>query len=168
MSGLLDAINSLKKEGTNTETKEENLIPNNITPITPSITPTNTENTNELELLKKELQELKQLLTNNKPTETKVENKVDNKKNETDYMTKEEVLTFLNQQKEQMTRDFYFNNLSSSEKEYIKSIPNHENLSIPQVTAILNKSSIPKISQTVPVAKDENIDDVIKRIKGGK
>ena len=68
-----------------------------------------------------------------------------------------------------MEYDMFMNNLKDDESELIKSIPDYNKLSIQQLRAIITKSSsLPKLNPKVGGSKDESLDELAKKARGGR
>lgn len=85
-----------------------------------------------------------------------------------DSYTMEDLTALIEQTVEKKSKENYFNSLTTSEKEFIKSIPGNESFSQATINAILSKKSLPKITNSTPVAKEDSLDDLVKKIRGIK
>lgn len=85
-----------------------------------------------------------------------------------DSYTIEDLTSLIEQTVEKKTKENYINSLTGPEKEYIKSIPGNESFSQATINAILSKKGLPKITSSTPVAKEDSLDDLIKKIRGMK
>lgn len=65
-------------------------------------------------------------------------------------------------------KQFYFSSLTQGQKEFLSDIEGYETFSINQIKKILSKVSLPTLNVTNEEAKGEDINSIIKQLRGGK